>query len=38
MGGIWDALSRAITASRERRTVGGAQENGAIPADIKKDQ
>jgi hypothetical protein len=29
MGGIWDALSRAIVTSRERRTAGKV-ENGTI--------
>ncbi|VDK32026.1 unnamed protein product [Gongylonema pulchrum] len=38
MGGIWDAMSRAITASRERRAVGQKAENGAIPAEGKKEQ
>lgn len=37
MGGIWDAMSRAIAASRERRA-HTAQENGAVPGEIKKDQ
>lgn len=38
MGGIWDAMSRAITASRERRAVGQKNENGGLPAESKKDQ
>ncbi|VDN04597.1 unnamed protein product [Thelazia callipaeda] len=37
MGGIWDAMSRAITASRERRAVGQKAENGALPTEPKKD-
>lgn len=38
MGGIWDAMSRAIMASRERRAVGQRAENGAVPAEPKKEQ
>lgn len=39
MGGIWDALSRAIITSRERRSAGKV-ENGTIPGSVadKKDQ
>lgn len=38
MGGIWDAMSRAITASRERRAGGQKVENGPMPTEVKKDQ
>ncbi|KAL3995235.1 TRIC channel family protein [Acanthocheilonema viteae] len=38
MGGIWDAMSRAIMASRERRAVGQKAENGALSAEPKKEQ
>ncbi|OZC07280.1 hypothetical protein X798_05700 [Onchocerca flexuosa] len=38
MGGIWDAMSRAVMASRERRAVGQKAENGALPAEPKKEQ
>ncbi|KAH7723121.1 Protein Y57A10A.10 [Aphelenchoides avenae] len=37
MGGIWDALSRAIVTSRERRSANGKVENGTVPSD-KKEQ
>ncbi|MCP9263850.1 Trimeric intracellular cation channel type B [Dirofilaria immitis] len=38
MGGIWDAMSRAIMASRERRAVGQNAENGTLPTEPKKEQ
>uniref|UniRef100_A0A0M3HUP5 Trimeric intracellular cation channel type B n=1 Tax=Ascaris lumbricoides TaxID=6252 RepID=A0A0M3HUP5_ASCLU len=38
MGGIWDAMSRAITASRERRAGSQKVENGPIQAEPKKEQ
>ncbi|RCN51897.1 hypothetical protein ANCCAN_01985 [Ancylostoma caninum] len=38
MGGIWDALSRALAAARERRATGQATENGTISSGEKKDQ
>uniref|UniRef100_A0AC35U7N3 Trimeric intracellular cation channel type B n=1 Tax=Rhabditophanes sp. KR3021 TaxID=114890 RepID=A0AC35U7N3_9BILA len=38
MGGIWDALSRALAASRERRSVNGKVDNTTIPSEAKKDQ
>ncbi|PIO73069.1 hypothetical protein TELCIR_04971 [Teladorsagia circumcincta] len=38
MGGIWDALSRALAAARERRAAGHATENGTISSGEKKDQ
>jgi len=37
MGGIWDALSRALVASRERSTSGKA-ENGTVGGEQKKEQ
>lgn len=37
MGGIWDAMSRAIMASRERRAVSQKAENGTLP-EPKKEQ
>ncbi|WKX98115.1 hypothetical protein Q1695_013647 [Nippostrongylus brasiliensis] len=38
MGGIWDALSRALAAARERRAAGHAAENGTVMSGEKKDQ
>ncbi|CAI4232659.1 unnamed protein product [Auanema sp. JU1783] len=39
MGGIWDALSRALAAARERRVAGHhSSENGSISNGEKKDQ
>ncbi|VDM71851.1 unnamed protein product [Strongylus vulgaris] len=38
MGGIWDALSRALAAARERRAAGHATENGTIASGEKKEQ
>ncbi|KJH40851.1 hypothetical protein DICVIV_13184 [Dictyocaulus viviparus] len=38
MGGIWDALSRALAAARERRAGGHTSENGTISSGEKKDQ
>ncbi|CAJ0948775.1 unnamed protein product, partial [Mesorhabditis belari] len=37
MGGIWDALSRALAAAKERRAAQKEQ-NGTIAAESKKDQ
>lgn len=38
MGGIWDALSRAIVTSHERKTINGKVENGTAATEHKKDQ
>lgn len=38
MGGIWDALSRALAASRERRAAAQKDVNGTITSEVKKDQ
>lgn len=38
MGGIWDAMSRAVIASRERRLGGKKVENGNIAGEVKKEQ
>ncbi|CAD5216355.1 unnamed protein product [Bursaphelenchus xylophilus] len=38
MGGIWDALSRAIVTSRERKFQTAKVENGTVPNADKKDQ
>uniref|UniRef100_A0A914H1Q5 Trimeric intracellular cation channel type B n=1 Tax=Globodera rostochiensis TaxID=31243 RepID=A0A914H1Q5_GLORO len=38
MGGIWDALSRAIVASHERKTANGKVENGTAQTEHKKEQ
>lgn len=38
MGGIWDALTRAILTSQERRGANGKLENGATPVEHKKEQ
>jgi hypothetical protein len=35
MGGIWDALSRAVVQSRERKNI---TENGTVPTEHKKEQ
>ncbi|PAV61934.1 hypothetical protein WR25_19044 [Diploscapter pachys] len=38
MGGIWDALSRALAAARDRRAGADANVNGSIASGEKKDQ
>jgi len=38
MGGIWDALSRAITASRERRAAAQAQADQQATANAKESK